>query len=390
MHQRSDAGVRSLEKLSDSPSHWRVLNLYSANGGSQGPEPEEGSLEDLGFVSQPVRVQIFKNRTLNNAIFVKHNLRGNEVDLFSKPVAIATKIMVPLDPNNPAMGARSFFVGERNFHATVNACTGIPEPTRSRTHPDLKKLQLIDELPSLDAFLLQEMMKHNNFDVTIPSDWFDDTLGTEGRSFLRSQFEPLLQLALGGDISKAQRERFLREVFFSPDSEGSVLLAKSMRVPLDQWPGMLFTWKASIYYEWSTREIHSRYELFRNRFEGTKIYAGNDVLTQVEIDSTREKFLENASNLYGELKAFQRQFDRSYRENFLEKGDPTQFRHYLLTLQQGLVQFGISYARLEHLISYWEYAVTSKKLSTVPADYFFEIYRAVTTAQGSSEMPALA
>lgn len=376
-------GVRCIGKLVDTVSNWRILNLMAVNGAAD---------EDTGFSLTPrdVPVKLFDNRILNSAVFVKHNLRGNETDLFRKPVAIATKVIIPIDKDHTSLGARTFFVNERTFDDMLMAATGIPSSPAGKRNLDRKKLHLLDDLPSLDAFLISEVMSHNGFDVKIPEDWFDESLGTEGKSYLRKQFEPLLELALGRNIGSSEREKFLREVFFSPESESSIMLARAMRVAPEQWPHLLFTWKASIYYEWSTRDIYNRYDEFLERYKNTRIYAGNDITTTVEIQGVRDKFGQHADHLQTTVRDFQKRFNQQYRENFLEKGDPGLFRDYLINLKSGLLQFGSAYARLEHLISYWNYAVVDKDMSTLPADYFFEVYRAVSSMKDPESIKAAA
>jgi len=360
----------SLQDLARAPSHWRVLNLFAANRLSA----EEGE----------ARIGLFDNPVLNSAILVKHNLRSNETGLFLEPAATATKVVVPLDRRNLHLGARAFFVGERHFEAYLREATGIQMDANAAVQPaDVTKLQLVDRLPSLDAFLVQESMRHEGFEVQVPTDWFDGVLGRDGLSFLHRQFEPLLRLAVGNTLSAGEGERFFKDVFFDPESAKSRLMAAAMKVEPHRWAQVLFTWKASIFYEWSTRSVHTRYKAFKEDLIARKVYAGNDAISAAEIRSIRSKFLARAQGHYQTLTRFQARFNASYRERFIEGGDPTAFRDYLQTLNEDLYHFGLAYAQLEHMISYWKHAVTDRGMTSVPADYFFDVTRALAATEAA-------
>jgi hypothetical protein len=366
---QTGAKPRSLADLASSESSWRVLNLLAANT----PNPEvEGP--------QPPRLRFFANPVLNRSIMVKHNVRSNELHLFAAPLRVATKVIVPLDQANPNLGARTFYVGERHFESHLVQATGVDVRPGKPLPPDVSKLKLMDTLPSLDAFLVRERLRHDGFDVDVSPDWFDRSLGGEAEEFLRDQFGPLLEMAMGARFDRASADKFFHDVFFDPKSEKSLLMARAMRVEPAQWPDVLFTWKASIFYEWSTRNVHRRFGAFTEALKRTRIYAGSDAVTRAEIENIRRKMAERASNLYRELEIFQARFESHYREQFLAQGDPARFRDYLMGLKADLVRFGCAYASLEHMVSYWKHAVSDRQMSAVPADYFMDVARSLSAA----------
>ena len=92
-----DRAVRLLTNLELSGSANRSLNLIAV-WKRCGELPE--------YRSSP----LFQSPALNRSIIVKHRLRGNERDVIYDGRRTATKVILPIDPGDLKMGARSFFV----------------------------------------------------------------------------------------------------------------------------------------------------------------------------------------------------------------------------------------------------------------------------------------
>ena len=143
----SGRAVRSLEFLERSASTARVLNLLKISKENRhNPEWKERPL--------------FRTPALNICLVVKHRLRRNETDAFRVSRQNATKVIVPIDQDELKSGGRYVFVDQSSFEATMQEVFGI-----SPDHPDVKTLRLIDQLPSLDPFLMREHLRARGVDV---------------------------------------------------------------------------------------------------------------------------------------------------------------------------------------------------------------------------------
>lgn len=359
-------GVRYVDKLMERPSNWRILNLFHVN---------KDSLPSADETVQPPVVSMFQNRKLNAAIFIKHNVRSNESQFFEKAKMIATKVMLPVDKSQHTMGAKSFFIGERCFPQIIQELTGLPVSHRTNLE-DMEKLQLVDQLPTLDLMIVKEKLEQHGHFMDIPATWLDESLQAEARRFIRAQLEPLLQLALKRQTTNTERERFMIDVFFTPTSDVSLILARSLRVPQSDWAGLMFSWKASIYYEWLCEGISERFKLFMSEVQRIKVYSSGDMSELAEIEMMKRDFVAKTSQLYEKLRRYSSNFDETFRVQFIKSGDPIKFRDYLYALQRDLYDLGIAYALLEHVISYWDFAVRKNRLKSLPADAFSAIYGA--------------
>src|SRR3954468_19929756 len=92
----------SLEALSSSASSTRLLNLAAV------AEREYGKPD---YQRRP----FFETPMLNTSLVLKHSPRAHERVLFDRPPSIATKIVVPFDKHNLAIGGRSVFIGQKRW-----------------------------------------------------------------------------------------------------------------------------------------------------------------------------------------------------------------------------------------------------------------------------------
>jgi hypothetical protein len=138
----SDRTYRSLRGLEKTASTSRVLNLAALAARNAGnPEHE--------------RRPFFAAATLNGAVIVRHRLRESEREAFDRLRYTATKLIIPFERSDLGLGGRSLFVSERGWLDIFDELRGeAPDVAR-----DVAVLEAIDELPSLDPFLLREHMK---------------------------------------------------------------------------------------------------------------------------------------------------------------------------------------------------------------------------------------
>jgi len=142
----NDQAVRNLAHLEHSASSSRVLNLLRVHR-SRGTDP--------AYAESP----FFKSQVLNHSIVLKHRLRRHERDLFFDGRQTATKVIIPIDRQDLKLGGRSVFVDQFNYD---NVMEGMFGGTWLTDPQDRELLAIIDQLPSLDPFLLREQLRRHN------------------------------------------------------------------------------------------------------------------------------------------------------------------------------------------------------------------------------------
>jgi len=181
----SDRSVRSLSGLGAASSN-RVLNLLAI---------AEANAENDAHRNAPM----FVSPILNSSLILKHRLRADEVDFFSARRALATKIIIPFERSDLKFGGRSLFIGQRGFEDMLQEAVNYREKKDMRR--DLDVLRLIDNVPSLDPFLLREHLRNNSIEVSPSYFTISDGDQTRMHAFVSQEMSQLVMLAGGSGES---------------------------------------------------------------------------------------------------------------------------------------------------------------------------------------------
>ena len=178
---------RSMRALERTASTSRVLNL-AALAVKHADNPEH--------LARP----LFLAPSLNVAVILKHRLRANEIGTIATPNRTATKLIVPFERSDLALGGRSRFVGDPGWLESLREVAG----TSHDLGRDARVLEALDELPSLDPFLLREHMKRRGFDVA--ETHFEISISDLAmmQSFVGAEISKLIDLAYKGQTGLAR------------------------------------------------------------------------------------------------------------------------------------------------------------------------------------------
>src|SRR5262245_23135284 len=254
MDLRKPSDFRSLEGLADVRANGRVLNLGAI-------------ARDLAQTHPNEKASFFANSALNQSIIVKHNIRDNERHLFQRPQAVATKLILPIDPENLASGGVTFMLGERQAPRILRDKLGLNRQTGDgRVQRDLKILDILDSLATLDPFIVRERFAVDGVDLPESFSAFQLHGDHALYEYMKSQLLPLVRLAManepGGQANERAIERLLDEIFVESHNNKAEFLRMALRIDADKWPAALYVWKAALFYEYRARSFEPRWRRF--------------------------------------------------------------------------------------------------------------------------------
>ncbi|MDP3852311.1 hypothetical protein [Phenylobacterium sp.] len=231
----NDRGVRRLTSLEQSASTARVLNLLAIH---------RNFGDDVDLAQAP----FFKNRLLDRSIILKHRLRPHEYAQFASPRPTATKILIPIDSSDLRVGARSVFVGQKDFDEVVESVLGQNLKPGSR---DRRVLDLIDSLPSLDPFLLREHLRVNEIEPA--RGYFGISAGDVQRmfDFAREEILALVTLSSGDNYgSHACASRLVEKLLSNTPDSGCEPLKATLKLSDQEYTDGAFSWRGFLYHKW--------------------------------------------------------------------------------------------------------------------------------------------
>lgn len=297
-------GARELEVLAAQPCNWRIFNV----GKHLKQIREEGTAPNC---------TIFKNKRLDDAIILKHALRPNERDLFERPPMVATKVLVPIDPAQITLGAISFFVGERSAAQVLQRSFGIRnDQGRGPPDRDVMILNELDRTPSLDVFLLREILCNDR--LKVPTDIFNVSLAEDPhfRTFIFRELAPLVNFAIGSS-EPGKVYRFVDSIFGATIGPQAADFLSALMLPQAKWAEIVFAWKAALFYEKGADEMRGRFERMAAQLRTLRTYGHNEAYPRSLILNQMRELTDVVGRAYGRCLTNIRHFNSARRASVI-------------------------------------------------------------------------
>ncbi|MCW5759107.1 MAG: hypothetical protein KIS90_05010 [Phenylobacterium sp.] len=368
MGKASDRTYRSLRGLEKTASTSRVLNLAALSARNAGnPEHEKNPF--------------FTAQTLNGAVIVRHRLRDQERESFDRIRYTATKLIIPFERSDLGLGGRSLFVTERGWLDVFEELRGdFPDLPR-----DIAVLEAIDELPSLDPFLLREHMKRRGFDIS-PSH-FEISAPDLARMqrFVGSEIAKLIELAYRDtDGQEGNITRLVEALLSARTDERLEPLRLTLRLEKENYKEGIFAWKGFLYYKWVLNTLWSQVKDVFAELMRAKVMGIIDSATRAEIEDTKIRL---RTKLERQVRTVRNQL-KIYDDVFAEltaSGNASGFRDFLLKSPDMFLTLGEGCGLISHIATYWRYQFPHGRTLVADAGTLLDILQDFDAGLGQEE-----
>ncbi|HEX7887516.1 MAG TPA: hypothetical protein VF474_16190 [Phenylobacterium sp.] len=338
MARGSDRTYRSLRGLEKTASTSRVLNLAALSWrNADNPEHE--------------RAPFFLAAGLNGAVIVRHRLRESERETFDRLRFTATKLIIPFERSDLALGGRSVFVAERGWLDAFEELRGAA-PDFGR---DVAVLEAIDELPSLDPFLLREHMKRRGFDIS-PSH-FEISAPDLARMqrFVGAEIAKLIELAYrDAEGQEGNISRLVEALLSARTDDRLEPLRLTLRLEKENYKEGIFAWKGFLYYKWVLNTLWGNLREVFSELGRVRVIGPIDSQTSIELEALkirlRQKMERQVKSVMGHLGVYDEVFSQLTME-----GNALAFRDFLLKSPDMFLSLGDGCGLVSHIATYWRY-----------------------------------
>jgi hypothetical protein len=334
----NDRSFRSLRKLQRTGSTSRVLNLLAITERMEA----EGGEPEAPFFASPM---------LARSLIIKHRLRPDENFLFDDTRINATKVIIPFERHDLGLGAQSVFVGQRGWADQLRmACEGAAGFAN-----DIVLLQVIDELPSLDPFLLREYLRSRGH-WPGPSYFAISDADIENmQAFVGGEIVTLIKLAFekGAEMG-SHTARLVGAILSSELDERLDPLRRTLMLDGDEFREGVFSWKGFLYYKWMMHSLWPQLtaviaEVGDLTTSGPKDADLSDYVMRAKIR------LQRAINFHRQrVVAALKVYDDAFSE-LTVNSRPLAFRDFLLKAPGMFMSLGENVGVVSHIASYWRY-----------------------------------
>jgi hypothetical protein len=334
---RGQQGVADLGRLLAEAESSRVLNLSQIH-------MRWGGFED--HVERP----LFENRILNRAIIMKYAPRPGELFEHVERRVKSTKVMLPLDRNDLSLGSFSGMVGQKDFSRIMSRHLG--DGSNHLSERDEKVLGLIDQLPTLDPFLLYALLKSSGIDVCQVYFQLSEADRAAIQEEMAQAFRPLVLLCFpAGGYGDAAAATFIDKILNFEESAEIDSLRAAFKLGPELFSAALFAWRGLIYYKWKTQRLDATLDAALAKMDALKLGAPGQAAVRAERSRAKiVKMARAAAARVGEINA---RYDAAFTD-FVEERQADRFRQFLINAPSLFLICGQSMAIAEHIINFIE------------------------------------
>jgi hypothetical protein len=330
--------VRNLANLNRTWSSCRVLNLariyttYRHN-------------ED--YIAKP----LFEHSALNRALILKHTLRLDERDLFPNGRRTVTKVIMPYDPYDLRLGGRSFFVRQTQYEPMMRTYLGIEDMAKNR---DARLLRAIDDLPSLDPFLLREHLDKAGCN---PSGVYFQISAHDLKAmtaFTAREIENLVNVALGESKNSKGATKLGAKILSDRLSQALVPLQKTLRMNDEEFQEGITCWRGFLYYKWCHVELQDGLRDVLGGLGSYRTSGSYDESLRGYLKKARPRIAKAVVETISDARDTLDHYDQVYHALAVRR-DPEPFRQFLLFGSELFIELGNKIGTLNHIASFWKY-----------------------------------
>jgi hypothetical protein len=367
----SDRSFRSLSGLEKTASTSRVLNLAAVASQNAG-DPE--------YEAAP----FFKASSLNGAVIIKHRLRADEQYIFEVAKRISTKVIIPFERTDLGLGGRSLFVGQRGWQELLYQLRGDQDEEAR----DIALLEALDELPSLDPFLLREHLKRRDFQIA--NCYFAISAADLDRMqrFVSGEISKLVDLAYGGGGAKSGSQNNISKLV-------SLLLAgqddtrlEPLRLTLglegENFREGIFSWKGFLYYKWVLNSLWPQLREVIAELTEIKVVGPRDYEMMSQVKDVGARVNQAILSQVRQVRSTLQVYDDAFGE-LTQAGNPMAFRNFLLKSPEMFITLGERTGMVSHIASFWRYRFPKGRPLKVELDELFEILQDFHQGLGDDE-----
>ena len=352
---------RSLAVLNRSASTARVLNLVAVEA------QHGGSAEHR-------EAPLFRSPIFNTAFLLKHRLRSDEAYLFRDGRQSATKLIIPFSTSDLGLGGRSLLISQPGWREMIRSLS----TTAHTVDHDLQVMALIDELPSLDPFLLKEKLRRHGYEVA-PCYFAISGADIERmRAFVISHLSRLIKLALGQDgasIAVGVQTARLADALLSTDIDERLSpLQSTLQLEGDAFREGLFSWKGFLYYKWMEATLRADLDLVFSELAQLKLCGAGDVEQVRYVDAASRRLVAAMKKEQRSVRAALQVYDDAYRD-LTENANPQAFRAFLLSAPSMFMRLGETLGAISHFASFWRYRFSGDAKLEMSFDEAMDFYQ---------------
>ena len=264
------------------------------------------------------------------------------------------------------------FVDQVNYDNIMEGVFGEVWMTDAR---DREVLAIIDELPSLDPFLLREHLKRHQHQPARCYFEISDADVHRMYRFVEHEIHKLVALCYQGAPGGSERgrgSRLVKKILSDAVDAETEPLRLTLKLERCEYEEGVFCWKGFLYYKWTLAEALPSVSQVAEAIAKAKARGGMDLDTKIHLEKTRGSLRASIQATLESARTSLRVYDAAFAS--LIDGKPQAFRDFLLSAPAMFCELGERLGAVGLIVSYWNFRFPRGKAPELSGQELADIF----------------
>lgn len=356
-----------------------VQAAASAAEASAKPAPKPGAHAKASAPPAPAPTLLFTSRALNFSIFIKEPAKTKPGMFAPAPgKTLRTRIYFPYNRDRPGEGGVSIDSRDPRLDEALKDVAGLDKKERPEAYEhDKKIIRILDELPSLDPFLLKDRFRQATMEVPEPYLHIQPSEWDAIRAFVHDQFMTVAQVIFPGQDSQMSEkaEQLTQQLWDLRDLDHLSALTKVFGLDPARTEEIFYSWKGVIYYDYDYDRLKPQIaSLFTWFDQGSvpKDFCKPEVEKELSRRRTAIKNLIKSAS--GETEKHINHYHKCFDLFFRERKTASDFVAFLQSAPRNFYSLGEAISKLSHTIVLWDRGTQNFPGRLLPGDGLLELF----------------
>lgn len=320
---------------------------------------------------------LFNTQELNQSILVKEVRTDRKNARYQYANTVGTKLYLPYNPARPYEGGKSAFLDDPRIQDILLDHAGIDTGSRSaKVKADLAIIRLLDEIPSLDPFLVKDKLRVEGVEANEFYFEISDEEWHAIKAHVSDMLKPVIDFAFQ-DSEEMQRGRtmaLIAKLWDTKDITALKPIIAAFNLPPDEAKGIFAAWKGVMYYDYEYNRCQSDWRVYGAWLE-------QDAVPLDFVEPERKQHLldliENVRTQYSaaktELQEIFSSYESAYETLFVERKDSAPFIDFMRKAVRAYWILGTKLSAINHCVTVWEIMTARSFKRRLKFEQLFEL-----------------
>jgi hypothetical protein len=298
----------------------------------------------------------FRHQPLNEVVIFKHSALPAERRSPQEP-PVGTKLFFPFNARHPDEGGSTIFLHDRHLERTLNERCGVNRRGNQEAFAeDLRLLRVLARLPTLDPFLLRDVLEAEGIAVHERYLEIGDEQWAQIQGLIQQRFVPIVKAAYpDAQASLSKVKRLLEILWAAKDAEALAPIITTFRLPEDEALEILYSWKVITFYSYQyLRQKPVLLEFAHWLKDGESITSAAAGPAHHALAPLHHQVRNELRTQWSKIEQIFGDYEDGYDKMFIRKTDPGPFLAFLRNSRTTFWEIGDTLGKIDHAVVCWD------------------------------------